>query len=82
MSETDSAPGRPIDKRPFYWMLGILGGMVLTVLGFQFAGNQKLHNTALWQRFRPVTLVSPPQTATPVEVQDTRRVGYVVVQTE
>jgi hypothetical protein len=82
LSETDSAPGRPIDKRPFYWMLGILGGMVVTVLGFQFAGNQKLHNTALWQRFRPVTLVSPPQTATPVEVQDTRRVGYVVVQTE
>lgn len=82
MSEASTEPGRPIDKRPFYWMLAILGGMVLTVLAFQFAGNQRLHNTTLWQRFRPVTLVSPPQTATPVEVQDTRRVGYVVVQTE
>jgi hypothetical protein len=29
-----------------------------------------------------VTLVSSPQTATPVEVQDTRRVAWVVVQTE
>ncbi len=73
---------RPLDKRPFFWMLGILGGMVVIVLGFQFAGNQRLHNTELWQRFRPVTLVSPPQTATPVEVQDTRRVAWVVVQTE
>lgn len=82
MSEARLEPGRPIDKRPFYWMLVILAGMVITVLGFQFAGDQKLHNTRLWQQFRPVTLVSPPQTASPVEVQDTRRVGYVVVQTE
>jgi hypothetical protein len=76
------AEARPLDKRPFLWMLGILGGMVLIVLGFQYAGNQRLHNTPLWQYFRPVTLVSPPQTATPVEVQDTRRVAWVVVQTE
>lgn len=82
MSGAEAEPPRPIDKRPFFWMLGILGGMVAVVLAFQFAGQQKLHNTALWQRFYPVTLVSPPQTATPVEVQDTRRVGYVVVQTE
>lgn len=82
MSATADDAGRPIDTRPFLWMLVILGGMVLAVLGFQFAGEQRLHNTALWQRFRPVTLVSPAQTATPVEVRDTRRVGYVVVQTE
>ncbi len=81
MSEAE-AEARPLDKRPFFWMLGILGGMVLIVLGFQFAGNQRLHNTALWQHLRPVTLVSLPQTATPVEVQDTRRVAWVVVQTE
>lgn len=72
----------PIDKRPFFWMLGILGALAAVVLAFQFVGQQRLHNTALWQRLRPVTLVSPPQRATPVEVKDLRRVGYVVVQTE
>ncbi len=82
MSEAGNESAPPIDRRPFYWMLMILGGMAAIVLAFQFAGDQKLHNTALWQRFRPVTLTSSPQTATPVEVQDTRRVGYVVVQTE
>ena len=73
---------RPLDKRPFFWMLGILCFIVAVVLAFQFAGNQKLHNTALWQHFHPVTLVSPPQVATPVEVIDTRRIAQAVVQTE
>lgn len=82
MSGANSEPARPLDKRPFFWMLGILAGMVVIVLGFQYAGEQKLHNTPLWQRFHPVTLVSPPQTATPVEVQDGRRAAWVVVQTE
>lgn len=77
---TDSP--RPLDKRPFFWMLGILSVLVAVVLAFQFAGDQKLHNTALWQRFRPVTLTSPPQVATPVEVIDTRRIAQAVVQTE
>lgn len=79
---TTTETARPLDKRPFFWMLGILCFMVAVVLAFQFAGNQKLHNTALWQRFHPVTLVSPPQVATPVEVIDTRRVAQAVVQTE
>ncbi len=74
--------GPRLDRRPFFWMLGILGFMVLAILAFQYAGNQRLHNTALWQRFHPVTLVSPPQTATPVEVIDTRRLAQTVVQTE
>lgn len=82
MTGASIEPARPIDKRPFYWMLGILGGMVAIVLAFQFAGSQRMHNTALWQRLRPVILVSPPQVATPVDVHDTRRVAYVVVQTE
>lgn len=73
---------RPLDKRPFFWMLGILGLIVAGVLAFEFVGQQRLHNTALWRHFRPVTLVSPPQTGTPVEVIDTRRVAHVVVQTE
>lgn len=81
MSDAATESPRPLDKRPFFWMLGILSCMVAVVLVFRFAGDQKLHNTALWQRLHPVTLVSPPQVATPVEVQDTRRVGYVVVQT-
>jgi hypothetical protein len=80
MSEV--AEARPLDKRPFFWTLGILGAIVLVVLGFHIAGNQRLHNTALWQHFRPVTLVSPAQMATPVEVIDTRRIAHTVVQTE
>ena len=63
-------------------MLLILGFMLLVVLLFQFAGHQRLHNTALWQRYHPVTVVSPPQTATPVEVIDTRRVAQAAIQTE
>ncbi|OHC66824.1 MAG: hypothetical protein A2040_13355 [Rhodocyclales bacterium GWA2_65_19] len=82
MTGANLEPARPIDKRPFFWMLAILGGMAALILAFQFAGNQRLHNTALWQRLRPVILVSPPQVATPVDVHDTRRVAYVVVQTE
>ena len=39
------------------FLIWLVGG----VLAFQFAGEQRLHNTAVWQRFRPVTLVSPPQ---------------------
>jgi len=73
---------RPLDKRPFFWMLGILGLIVAGVLAFELIGQQRLHNTAPWRHFRPVTLVSPPQTGTPVEVIDTRRVAHVVVQTE
>ncbi len=82
MSEAHAEAARPLDKRPFFWMLGVLACMVGGVLAFQFAGEQRLHNTSIWQRFRPVTLASPPQTATPVEVQDERRVAWVVVQTE
>ena len=73
---------RPLDKRPFFWMLGILCLIAAGVLVFEFIGQQRLHNTALWRHFRPVTLVSPPQTGAPVEVIDTRRVAHVVVQTE
>lgn len=82
MSSSVAEAPRPLDKRPFFWMLGILSFMVAMVLAFQFAGHQKLHNTPLWQRFHPVTMSSPPQVATPVEVIDTRRIAHVVVQTE
>lgn len=71
-----------LSRTPFYWMLGILGTLVAGILAFQFAGHQRLHNTALWQHWHPVTLVSPPQTATPVEVIDTRRIAQAAVQTE
>ncbi len=82
MSGAGPEAARPLDKRPFFWMLGILAGLIIGVLGFRFAGDQRLHNTRLWQHFRPVTLVSPPRTAAPVEVQDTLRIAWVVVQTE
>ena len=81
-ADTPTPETRPLDRRPFYWMLAILGVMVLLVLAFQFAGRQRLHNTALWQRFHPVTLSSAPQTATPVEVIDTRRLAQAAIQTE
>lgn len=78
----DAAAGPPLSRTPFYWMLGILGTLVAGVFAFQYAGHQRLHNTALWQRFHPVTAVSPPQTATPVEVIDTRRLAQAAIQTE
>ncbi|MBI5108464.1 MAG: hypothetical protein HZA62_06920 [Rhodocyclales bacterium] len=82
MNTTVTESSRPLDKRPFLWMLGILSLMVAAVLAFEFVGHQRLHNTGLWQQFRPVVLMSPPQTGKPVEVIDTRRVAHVVVQTE
>jgi hypothetical protein len=56
------------------------------VLAFQFAGNageQKLHNTALWQRFHPVTpgLATTDRRRRSKSI-DTRRVAQAVVQTE
>lgn len=76
---TDS---RPLDRAPFLWMLGVLGVIVLSVAAFYFAGQQRLHNSPLWQLWHPVTLTSPPQTGSAVDVHDTRRVAYTVVQTE
>jgi len=63
-------------------MLGILAFMAAGVVAFGWIGDQRLHNTALWQRWHPVTAVSPAQTSTLLEVKDTRRIGHVVLQTE
>lgn len=82
MNEADQGSAPRLDKGPILWTLAILIVMGFGVLAFRLAGEQKLHNGALWQRLHPVTRVSPPQTATPVEVVDARRIGYVVVQTE
>lgn len=45
MSGANAEAARPLDKRPFLWMLGILAGTAVVVLGFRYAGEQKkLHN--------------------------------------
>lgn len=71
-----------LDRRPFFWALGIVAVVIAVMAGFHFIGTERLHNTTLWQRFHPVTLVSPAQTARTVDVQDADRVTYAVVQTE
>jgi hypothetical protein len=78
----DTQNSRPLDRAPFFWMLGLLGLIILGVMLFYFAGQQRLHNSALWQRLHPVMQVSPVQTGSAVDVHDTRRVAYTVVQTE
>lgn len=45
MIAVEQQAARPIDKRPFFWMLGILACMVAGVPAFQFAGEQRLHTT-------------------------------------
>lgn len=73
---------KSLDKGPILWTLAVVVVMVMVWQGFEFVGAQRYHNTALWQRWHPVMLTSPPQTATPVEVIDTRRMAQVAVQTD
>ncbi len=76
----DSAKG--LDRGPILWALAVIGVMLAIWFGFHFAGEQRYYNTAWWQSRRPVVLVSPPQTAQPVEVRNEWRNALTVVQTE
>jgi hypothetical protein len=73
---------KPLDRRPFYWAIGVVIVLVTCWQALEYAAEQRLHNTSLWQRWHPVVLRSAPQTATPVSVADTNRLAQAVVQTE
>lgn len=70
------------DAGPLRWALGVIVAMVAVWLAFSFMGDQRYHNTELWQRWRPIVARSEPQTAQPVEVRDQWRNALAVVQTE
>jgi hypothetical protein len=72
---------KPLDKRPFFWAGGVVLLLITCWQLLEYAAEQRLHNTSLWQRWHPVTLRSTPQTATPVSVTDTR-LSQAIVQTE
>ncbi len=71
----------PLDKRPFFWATGVVLLLITCWQLLEYAAEQRLHNTPLWQRWHAVSLRSAPQTATPVSVADTR-LSQVIVQTE
>ena len=72
---------KSLDKRPFYWALGVVLLLILCWQALEYAAQQRLHNTPLWQSVHPVMLRSAPQVATPVSVSDTR-LSQTIVQTE
>jgi hypothetical protein len=72
----------PLDRRPFFWALGIVVFLIACLQLLEYAAVLRLHNMPLWQRWHPVALRSAPQTATPVSVADTNRLAQTVVQTE
>ena len=71
-----------MDRRPFFWALVMVALLATTAFALYVIGNQRLQNTAFWQRFHPVVARSAPQVAKPVEVVEQRRIAHVVVQTE
>lgn len=54
-----------IDPRPFYWALMIVGLCLVIWQTLAYVGNQRTHNTQLWQRWFPITMRSPAQTIVP-----------------
>lgn len=79
---TIATAATPLSRLPLYVAFGVLAFIAATMLVFRFAGEQRLHNTALWQRLHPIVATSAPQVATPVEVVDAGRVAQTVVQTD
>jgi hypothetical protein len=71
----------PLDRRPFFWAIGVVIFLITCWQLLEYAATQRLHNTPLWQRWHPIVLQSPPQTATPVSVTDTNRLAQTIVQT-
>jgi len=71
---------KPLDPKPFYWALFIVAALMAIWLTLAFVGQQRIHNTSLWQRWFPVTATSPVQMAVPVGGQN--GAGSNVVQTE
>ena len=78
----DRAPRPATDRRPVIWAAVALAIMVAVWLAWHFVGEQRYHNTAWWQSWRPVVMKSEAQTAKPVEVRDQWRNALTVVETE
>ena len=73
---------RRLDPGPIMWAIAVACVFLLIWLVFEFVGDQRYHNTELWQRWHPVTMTSAPQTATPVDNADRQGMNFSVVQTE
>lgn len=82
MIDTNDTPVARTDPRPFMFALAVAVLVLAGWLAFRFFGEQRYHNTPIWQSFRPVVLVSPAQTAESVEVRDQRRNATILVRTE
>lgn len=82
MIDTHHAPVARTDPRPFLFALAVTVLVLAGWLVFRFFGEQRYHNTPIWQSFRPVVSVSPAQTVASVEVRDQRRNATSLVRTE
>lgn len=82
MIDTSNTAVTKTDPRPFLFALAVAALAITAWFVFGFFGEQRYHNTAMWQWLRPVVLVSPPQTARSVEVRDQRRNASTLVLTE
>ncbi len=82
MIDTYNAPVARTDPRPFLFALAIAALVVAAWLVFGYFGEQRYHNSAMWQSLRPVVLVSPLQAVASVEVRDQRRNATTLVRTE
>lgn len=71
-----------VDKRPIYWTLCVLALLTLIWIAVDYLGEQRQHNTAVWQRWHPVLQKSAAQTASPVQAAPALRVEQTIVQTE
>lgn len=70
-----------MDPAPFYWAVGAVALLVAVWSSLHFVGEQRFHNTAFWQRLRPVVMRSPPQVVRQVDVRANMRDAMTTVQT-
>ncbi len=77
-----TATEKKLDPKPFYWALIVVALLLAVWQALAYVGHQRSNNTALWQRWYPVTMSSQPQTAIPVGGQYDRGPNNNIVQTE
>jgi len=82
MIDTNNAAVAKTDPRPFLVGLAVAVLVVAAWFAFRFFGEQRYHNTPMWQSLRPVVLVSPRQTIEAIDVRDQRRNASTLVRTE
>lgn len=76
------SPRKSLDPGPIIWAIGVACAFLMLWLAFEFVGEQRYHNTELWQRWHPVTMTSAVQIATPLENADRQGMDFSAVQTE